>query len=782
MKPVSGLELFDYLEILRKRFWIVFVCILVGLLGAGAVFLVTPKVYRSSALILVESQKVPTDLIKPVTADTIEERLISIQQQILSRTLLQKIIEEFNLYKNDLKSKPIEDVIDDMRKDIKVTIVDDRRMLHIQAFSLAYEGNNPRIVMQVTNKLASLFIQENLKVREQLVEGTSEFLEHELASVKEKLDLEEKQISEYKMKYMGQLPAQAEANLRTLDRLQQELSNIDETIRLTEEKRDIFRDLPTGAVASQPSSVAALLKQLHMKLSQLQSEFKDTYPDVMEMKRQIEELERRPPDETVKPEEIADPLVAAKSTPSEKEVAAERPRVANMNADPQIRALTAEIAARKNRKRELERSIKMFEQRVEATPLHEQQIGLLMRDYEQNRRNYENLMNKKIAANISETLEKRQKGEQFRIIDPGNFPGKPVKPDFLKVFLGGLVAGAGLAGGFIWWLDFRNIPFRRPEEVLAALDYPTLATIPFMSGLWGNDQKPPDSEPVMAQSRVMRCLAWPLRVIDRLRALTSASSVKPVVQANLNALAAEQFRVLAGRIIQLRDKQGVRILALSSSVAAEGKTTVAVGLAVTLARDYLEETILIDGDMRNPSVSSRMGLRNEKGLVNVLAGECDLDSVLYQHSHRNLKILTAGTNEGNGSLPVDRLGLPASRGEFQKLLESLRHRGVFVILDSPPILPMADMNLYAQVVDGIALVVRAGQTPQSVVVEALDFMEAGEITGVILNGITNMRRPYYSTYTSSRYVMTESPLLMYKPAASPLFPAADPKRKDKSMR
>src|SRR5439155_22998513 len=132
-------------------------------------------------------------------------------------------------------------------------------------------------------------------------------------------------------------------------------------------------------------------------------------------------------------------LDARTTMQSEKEVATDRPRITNMNADPQIRALTAEIAARKNRKRELERSIKMFEQRVEATPLHEQQIGLLMRDYEQNRRNYDNLMNKKIAANISETLEKRQKGEQFRIIDPGNFPGKPVKPDFLKVFLGGLV-------------------------------------------------------------------------------------------------------------------------------------------------------------------------------------------------------------------------------------------------------------------------------------------------------------------------------------------------------
>ncbi|HZC81154.1 MAG TPA: Wzz/FepE/Etk N-terminal domain-containing protein, partial [Nitrospiraceae bacterium] len=222
---INRLDVPDYLEILRRRAWVVLACLLVGVLGAGVVFLVMPKTYRSSTLILVESQKVPTDFIKPVTVDTIEERLISIQQQIFSRTLLQKIIEEFGLYKDDLERKPWEDVIEDMRKDIKVTTVDDRLRRNIQAFTIAYEGNDPLTVMKVTNKLASLFIEENLKVREQLVEGTTEFLEHELVNVKEKLDLQEKQISEYKMKYMGELPAQVEANLRTLDRLQMELQN-----------------------------------------------------------------------------------------------------------------------------------------------------------------------------------------------------------------------------------------------------------------------------------------------------------------------------------------------------------------------------------------------------------------------------------------------------------------------------------------------------------------------------------------------------------------------------
>src|SRR6266508_2007285 len=205
---INRLEMSDYLELLRRRVWMVLACLLVGLLGAGVFFLVIPKTYRSSTLILVESQKVPTDFIKPVTVDTIEERLISIQQQIFSRTLPRKIIEDTTVY--------------------------DRLRRNIQDFTIAYEGADPLMVMKVTNKLAALFIEENLRVREQLIEGTSEFLEHELKSVREKLVFQEKQISEYKMRYRGELPAQVEANLRTLDRLQMELQSANETIRLSE--------------------------------------------------------------------------------------------------------------------------------------------------------------------------------------------------------------------------------------------------------------------------------------------------------------------------------------------------------------------------------------------------------------------------------------------------------------------------------------------------------------------------------------------------------------------
>ncbi|HEX9285048.1 MAG TPA: hypothetical protein VF879_05200, partial [Nitrospirales bacterium] len=487
-------------------------------------------------------------------------------------------------------------------------------------------------------------------------------------------------------------------------------------------------------------------------------EFKDTYPDVVETKKLVQELEAelaggapKAPSSRESGKEVESSGAGTEQVRGEPEMASGR------NLTAQIRALSAEIAVRKQRRAQLENLIADIERRVEASPKHEQQLSVLLRDYENNHRSYEKLQNNKIAASISENLEKRQKGEQFRIVDPANLPVLPVKPDPLRVFLGGLAAGFVLVGGTIWWKDLRNLPFRRPEEVEAALESPCLATIPPMSGLWERDSLPetvPSS--ITEESRGARWLAWPAQKFDELPWKSKRDQTQLIAQENVNALGAEQFRVLAGRVIQLREKKGLRILAISSALVGEGKTTVSLGLAVTLARDYLVDTILIDGDMRNAAVSARLGRHDDKGLMNVLRGECDLNAALLQHAHGNLRILCTGQCNG------DRLSLPAMRGEMQKLLDGLRHRDVLVIVDGPPILPMADMNLYAEIVDGILMVVRGGKTPQRVVIEALDFLQGRQIEGVVLNDSMNMQRAY-STYGYSRYAIAEPPLLLHLP-------------------
>jgi polysaccharide biosynthesis transport protein len=733
------LEFADYFDVLKKRKWVLLVWLVVGLIGAGVAFLLLPKVYRSSTLVLVESQKVPTDYIKPMAVDTIEERLIAIQQQILSRTLLQKIIEEFHVYDDELKRQALEDVIDLMRRDIKITMVDDRFHRNIQAFTISYDSDQPALAMQVTNKLASLFIGENLKVREQLVEGTSEFLDGELQRVKERLDKQEAEISLYKQKHIGQLPQQEEAMFRTLDRLTMEMQTQNDMLRMLVERKEIMRDAietsagATGGVVH--LSPKGRLRQLREQLAQLLSEYKDTYPDVLRVKREIKDLEAR---------------VARGPSSDDLE---EDVVISGSDMDSQLRTVDAEIKVRRHRAGEIQAQIKSLEQRMEQMPIREQELSTLLRDYETTNKRYQSLLANKESAKITEQMEKRQKGEQFRVLDPANFPIKPVKPDPLRVFLGGIMAGLVLGGGTIWWLDFKNLPFRRPEEIESSLGLPMLASIPHMFMIGGQDRSNgQNGTPALPGWRRLlgRIKLLPVKAEEGNGALThklpTGGKSQRVLQAHMNALGAEQFRVLAGRIVQVREKKGAKILAVSSSLAGEGKTTVALGLAITLARDYLEETILIDGDVRNPEVSSRMGLQDEPGLINVLAGECLLNEALYQHTHPNLRILSAGTVE-HGSR-----GLTATRVGMQELLADLRRRGVIVILDAPPILPMADMNLFSEVVDGIVLVVRAEQTSQGVVAEALRFLSGGSIEGVVLNDLVTPRHQYYG-----RYAIAEPP-------------------------
>ena len=733
------LEFADYFDVLKKRKWVLLVWLVVGLIGAGVAFVLLPKVYRSSTLILVESQKVPTDYIKPMAVDTIEERLIAIQQQIMSRTLLQKIIEEFHVYDDELKRQPLEDVIDLMRRDIKITMVDDRFHRNIQAFTISYDSDQPALAMQVTNKLASLFIGENLKVREQLVEGTSEFLEGELQRLKERLDRQEAEISLYKQKHIGQLPQQEEAMFRTLDRLTIEMQTQNDMLRMLVERKEIMRDAvetsagATGGVIH--LSPKGRLRQLREQLAQLLSEYKETYPDVLRVKREIKDLEVR--------------VARGPSTDDLEEDVV----VSGTDMDSQLRTLDAEIKVRRHRAAEIQAQIKSLEQRMEQMPIREQELSTLLRDYETTNKRYQSLLANKESAKITEQMEKRQKGEQFRVLDPANLPIKPVKPDPLRVFLGGIVAGLVLGGGTIWWLDFRNLPFRRPEEIESSLGLPMLASIPHMFMIGGPDRSNgQNGTPALPGWRqwLNRIKLLPVKAENGNGALTqklpTGGKSQRVLQAHMNALGAEQFRVLAGRIVQVREKKGAKILAVTSSLAGEGKTTVALGLAITLARDYLEETILIDGDVRNPEVSTRMGLQDEPGLINVLAGECLLNEALYQHTHPNLRILSAGTVE-HGSR-----GLTATRVGMQELLADLRRRGVIVILDAPPILPMADMNLFSEVVDGIVLVVRAEQTAQGVVAEALRFLSGGSIEGVVLNDLITPRHQYYG-----RYAIAEPP-------------------------
>src|SRR5207245_5879078 len=180
----------------------------------------------SNTLILVEDQKIPEDYVKAIVGGRIEERLTMIQQQVMSRTLLSRVMEEFKLYQSEVRRYGLETVIEEMRKNVKVETVGTTgaRGKSVEAFSISFAHEDPMTAMKVTAKLTSQFIEENLKVREQLVEGASEFLEQELRLAKDRLEQQEQLISGFKTKYMGELPQQTDTNLHALDRPQTDLT------------------------------------------------------------------------------------------------------------------------------------------------------------------------------------------------------------------------------------------------------------------------------------------------------------------------------------------------------------------------------------------------------------------------------------------------------------------------------------------------------------------------------------------------------------------------------
>ncbi|GIW54468.1 MAG: hypothetical protein KatS3mg082_0872 [Nitrospiraceae bacterium] len=205
---------------------------------ASVLCLVLPKSYRSSTLILVESQKIPERYVQGVVSGTVQERLSMIKQQVMSRTLLSKVIEEFDLFRKDRETAPLEAVIEKMRKDIKV---ETKGTGHVESFSISFAHEDPVTAMKVTAKLASQFIEENLRIREQFVEGASEFLDQELKSAKEALETKEEAISRFKHSHMGELPGQLEPNLRALDRLQLEMNSVQELIPKLHERLDTLQ-------------------------------------------------------------------------------------------------------------------------------------------------------------------------------------------------------------------------------------------------------------------------------------------------------------------------------------------------------------------------------------------------------------------------------------------------------------------------------------------------------------------------------------------------------------
>ncbi len=506
MPLLPDMETSDYLDILRRRKWYIVFSILLILFGASVYSVVAPEKYKSSTTILVVAQRVPEEYVRSTISTRVDERLFTIRQQVLSRTRLLAVMEELGLYKEERKKLPPEEVVEKMRKSIDIQVASDkgrRRDSSEDAFTLTVIHGNPQMAMLTASRLASYFIDENLKSREQQAVGTSEFLESQLQETKVRLEAQEEKVKQYKLKFMGELPQQLQANLQILSRLQEQLKMNSDAIRNAQDRK-VYLEAQIGVFDSQlnayaaqmsasgktaatasdapvPSdmSATALANELSVKKSQLtalSAKYTEKYPEIRRLKEEVALLEKQLADAIAQEGSSGNSAGLLRPPPN----AGTRDRDEILRLRAQRKALDSEIASLRRDRQGIERTIAGLESRVEKSPRREQEMVSLTRDYENLKLSYDDLLKKKLDAEVSQNLEKRQKGEQFQILDPADLPQEPFTPDRPKVF--GIAFAASMLIGFggAIGLEMINPTLRGKRDFQHFFKIPVLSSIPII--------------------------------------------------------------------------------------------------------------------------------------------------------------------------------------------------------------------------------------------------------------------------------------------------------------
>jgi polysaccharide chain length determinant protein (PEP-CTERM system associated) len=470
MKNLTPIDLLR--AVWRRRWWFVIPSVL-GLIAAYGVYRSLPPTYRASTLVMVEPQKVPADYVKPTVTTSMQERLDTIEHQILNRDNLERIVREMNLYPELRGAASVDDLVARVRDDITIKHQG-------ETFRIYFEGGNPRTVAATANRIADLFIDTNLELRARQARETSSFLESELRDTKAKLELQEARIAAFKQRYMGELPEERDTNLRAVEQLNTKLEiNMDALDKAETRKLLLQREIADLRTAAQsrvaPASPSAppaptRVDQLRNELTELRARYTDRHPDVIRAEAELARLEK-----------------AERATPPAIEVSDAAPLPPTPPVDPALRAqLDATEMEIRNLQAERERILADsagLQGRVANTPRIEQELLSLTRDYDNIRRSYESLLDKRINARLAENLEKSRQSEQFTVLERAVPPSVPYGPNKLLLLAMGLAGGCLLGAVAALLREQTDSTYTDADELLR--DFPgvqVLATIPVFSG------------------------------------------------------------------------------------------------------------------------------------------------------------------------------------------------------------------------------------------------------------------------------------------------------------
>jgi polysaccharide biosynthesis transport protein len=702
----QGFSPFAVLRSLKRRKFFLLVPIL--LLPPAAYYYAKrlPQTFRARALVgaepLIPGEQAANNRVDPNTVSA-QEELRAIRETLFNSPALDTVAQEADLPPSeDLKSK------------IQIQLDGP------ESFYIGFEGGDPEQVAKVANRLAGLFVERTSNLRDKQVEKQDNVLDGEVNRLRNQLSAQEEGLKAYKERVSQELPERLATNLKELENVQEQIrlksdqitegqariSSINEELKSLE-KQGVMQEEPPAKTLEQVH-----LEQLKMNLNQLSARYTPENPEIVRLKKEIRDLEA-----------VAAPPVKAAphaATPAQlryfalqAELKSIEPRLANYRKEQA--ALTAQAHD--------------YEQRVNASPGYETALGERTKDAAMLRSRYEALFAKQQEAKLNQRAEKSNDGLEFKILEPAQVPTAPSSPHRDRILLFGTLASLGLGLMGVFLAEQMDKTFESAEE------FENFATIPVVSSIPAIPTRLPRQ-----MSKVRKSLSGWLPADQTLfspQELKLFQKNRVVVLSDPQSVASQQYGILALKVGHwMRHKQG-RILAVTSSTGEEGKSVTALNLSLALAASSHGRVLLIDGDLRRPQVHQRLGFEPAMAFSDLLSGGTDVAS--YIKKIGNLDVITGGSEPIN---PVGLLAAPRTR----EILAQLREQYDLIVVDSPPLIPIADSHILAGLADGVLLVVRARKTHPELFQRILKDLDAANVIGVVLNDVEFAATPYAYAY------------------------------------
>ena len=462
--PLDSIRLL--LSAIRYRYRLILFVFAAVLTTATVFVLRMPDVYRSQTQILVNPQRVSDKYVNSVVAMDPSERLNTLSQQILSSSRLEAIMDDLHLFPKLRDTVNRDELIDRMRKNIGIELKHNSEGL--SAFTLSYTGESAQEVADVANRLAASFISWNLHDREQEAKGTTTFLANELTTTKAQLDELEEQLRAYKMRHLGELPDQLQANMQTLSRLQVELQSNTESQSRLDHEAILASALPETGPQRVPTTSASLRQKLtadksaaQLELADMRKRYTESFPDVVTKEAEIQSLNDR-----IALLPAADSSLSANGEPA-------------TAGNPRMQLIRRDRSRLQNEQRNIESSIRRYQSRIDLVPVREQEISQLLRDYGTARDHYRSLLEKTYSAQMAAQLEQEQQGGNFTMLDHARVPDAPIGPKRVPLLLGALFAALAAGLGVALLAEVVDSTVKSESELRELLpEVPLLGTTP----------------------------------------------------------------------------------------------------------------------------------------------------------------------------------------------------------------------------------------------------------------------------------------------------------------